>query len=340
MSDVIAPHDGAGSASRRGIVMILLSVLLWAVGFRITRLAVAGSTPLTVSFLSNASSVLCFFLLGAAWRRLGWKVEEFDTLSWSALRAFTRGHARWLTAAALLLALNGWLTNTSLALYGADMTAFLSNMVLVFLVAAGWAMGERSNLREAVAIVLTVGGAFVFSYHGGNMVRGAIALNAVACVVIAGKQIFVKHVSGRSPLPVVMCAVTGLSLPWTVALLFQPGAWRMPGLSTLGWSALGGIMVSVVSMALCYRAYHLIGVARAAPFNALRPVLVLAAGIAAGQGLPSSLQVVGGLLIVAGSLGLTMRRGALEERTPIWRTGHRNEMSDNTKQQQESNTIP
>ncbi len=296
---------------RRGYLLLLISVLFVAVGLHMLRAALTQSTPLTVNLISSFTTFASFFILGRLWRRNGWTVAEMETVRWSSFATVFRHNIRWFLPATLLLALNGWLMNTHMSLYGAEMTAFLANLTFVFLVAAGWLSGERISVGEISAIVLILGGAFMFSYHGGEIAWGSIILMTGACAVTAGKQFLVKHISGYSPLPIVMTAVMGLSLPWTVILLFSTGQAQWPSLQTLGLAVLAALLTSVAGMTLLYRGYHLVGIARGAPFNTLRPVVVLLIGLNIGYAMPNTLQIIGGLSILFGSLALTLQKKPL-----------------------------
>ena len=308
--------DAASIRRRRGFGLLLLSVLLTATGMHLARLALANSTPLTVTLIQGATTFAAFFLLGWCWRQAGWTAAQLDTVRPAALTAVFRANLRIFLPAPLLLALNGWLVNTSMSRYGVETTAFLANLTFVFLVLGGWLSGERTRLREVLAISLMLGGAFLFSYRGGGTAWGAIGLMSGAGAIMAGKQLLVKHVSAAAPLPVVMCAVMGLSLPWTITLLAATGQGQWPSLRTLGFAVSAALLVSVAGMSLMYRAYHLVGVARGAPFNTLRPLFVLLIGLAFGHGVPPPLQAAGGLLILVGSLGLALGGQRHAARTP------------------------
>lgn len=104
-----------------------------------------------------------------------------------------------------------------------------------------------------------------------------------------------------------MCAVMGLSLPWTVVLLFSTGQAQWPSPRAFALAALAALLTSVAGMTLLYRAYHLVGIARGAPFNTLRPLLVLLIGLTLGHTMPNALQIAGGLSILFGSLILTIQ---------------------------------
>ena len=291
-------------AARRGFMCLFLSVALNAGGLHANRLAVADATPLMVAFLSLLWAVASFFALGWAWRRAGWRALELHSARPGALVAFMRGKFRILLPTALLLALGSWLVTVSLKQYGPAMTAFLMNLTLFMLVIAGHALGERLRPREWVAILLMLCGALVFSYHGGRTAWGALAIMGIACAITAGKQLLVKSISATAPLPVVMCAILFLSMFWTLAAMLATGAAVWPTRATLLFPAVGGLLCNVLGMSLLYRAYQLIGVARGAPFDALRPLAVLALGVPLGYDLPSPAQAVGALMILTGSAAL------------------------------------
>ena len=74
-----------------------------------------------------------------------------------------------------------------------------------------------------------------------------------------------------------------------------------------GFAVLAGLSCSVLGMYLLYSAYHLVGVSRGAPFNALRPLAVLLIGLPLGTAPPNRWQALGGLMILFGSVILSAR---------------------------------
>ena len=298
-----------GTSAARGYGLLSLSVMLNAVGFHATKAALSRSTPLTISLLNIAFAGASFLLGGMLWRRFGWRAGGVQSVSPSALATVLKRHWRWLAVPTLCMAVPGWLLNICIARYGADVAAFLLNLALIFMVLGGLFLGERLRIGELGAIALMIAGAFLFSYKSGTVLWGALGLMACVCLGVAGKQLSVKHISEREPLTVVMTAVLLLSACWAVVLVVVARGWATPDAATLGFAYLGAFCCSVAGMTLLYSGYHIVGVARGAPFNALRPLAVLLLGLAFGAALPSLLQCAGGALILAGSVGLTVLHG-------------------------------
>jgi drug/metabolite transporter (DMT)-like permease len=289
-----------------GYGLLLLAVILNALGFHAGRAALEGSSPLMVSLLICLGAVLLFWCLGVLARCSGQSWGGMDAVSSSRVWDCIRTNQWLLLPLTLLLSLSTWLVLTSLGLYGASTTAFLLNLTLIILVMAGCLMGERLRCRELLAIVIMLGGVFLFTYRGDGFLWGAWLLMVIACAVTAMKQLLVKHLSGDWPLPVVMVAVLLLSLPWTVALTFGLGQWHVPSLGSIVFSLLSALLCNVGGMSLLYQAYNRVGVARGAPFDALRPLAVLVIGVPLGYALPGLLSLAGGVLILLGSVALTL----------------------------------
>lgn len=302
---------GAPADPRKGYLYLAVSVILVAAGVHLTRAALElGGTAVVVSLAHVLATCLVFSCLGIAWRAAGWKTGEIEKVSRPALGDFFRRRKGLFLPASLAISLSGWVFNQCLAVYGAEMTAFLANLTFVFLVFSGWAAGEKARPVEAASIAVMVTGAFVFSYHGGGVAWGALGMMFFVCAVTAGKQVIVKNASGDSPLPVVMSAVMLFSIPWSVLLLLLPGQWRVPGPGVIALAFASGVTTSVAGMTLLYRAYHLVGIARGASFNTLRPLAVLLIGLLLGHAPPTASQAAGGAMILAGSFFLVARKNA------------------------------
>ncbi len=294
------------NVSRWGYFLLLLSVIFNAAGVHATKAALINSTPLTVALLVLVSTFFLFLLLGWGWRRLGWTTGSMHLVCGHSLRSCFRASPWLVLVAPLFATLGAWLVNSSIQRYGSETTAFLMNLTLIFLVVSGGVLGERLTAREAGCIGLLIGGAFLYNYQGGRLVSGALVLMTMACGVVAGKQLLVKQLATDSPLPVAMCTVTGLSVVWTALLLLGTGQWQLTRFSTVGFAVLAALACSILGMLLLYRAYQLVGVARGAPFDALRPLAVLLLGLAFGHASPTCFQIAGGVTILIGSVGLTL----------------------------------
>jgi hypothetical protein len=69
---------------------------------------------------------------------------------------------------------------------------------------------------------------------------------------------------------------------------------QMPNAPGLALAAASGIFGSVIGMSLLYTGYHLVGVSRGAPVDAMRPMVVLLVGLLITPVIPTTPQIIGG----------------------------------------------
>jgi len=261
------------------------------------------STWMVVAVGSYAAAA-AFFAVSWIWRRNAWSLGSLQQVSWESCRRATREQGWLVLLAALGGSSGGWFLTESNKLYGPEFTAFLGNLMPVLLILSGIGFGERLRRGELIAIGITVLGAFVFSYRHGRLNWAGIGLMVAGCVLMAMKKILMKHATGVGHLPSVM----------TLSLLFM-GTWAFLGgllsgelqfgtPASIGCSVAGGVSGAMIGMSLLYAGLNVVGLARGAPIDSLRPLAVLGIGLAAGSRLPGSTQLLGGAMVLFGSVAL------------------------------------
>lgn len=308
--------------SREGMGFLLLSVLFNGAAFHFARAALATASPATAAVVGCFSASCVFFLCGWLWRRGGWRVGALHALGPSAVWRCLRTNPVAVGLAPVAAALSSVLMNYTNKNYGPELTAFLANQVLVFLVLGGLALGERITPLETLTILFILAGAFLFSYRGGRFQLAALGVMSLCCFFVALKQLLIRKVAMDTPLAPVMVANLMLTCLWAAGMGVATGTLLWPGWRAVGFGALAGLSSSVIGMSFLYAGYGLIGVSRGAPLDAMRPLAVLGMGLLLGGALPGLPQAVGGALILGGSATLVVlhqraRAGAVEARPPM-----------------------
>jgi drug/metabolite transporter (DMT)-like permease len=292
------------SPSRRGFAVLALSVLFNGTAFHLMHAAVATLPASMATGISAMSATVAFLTAGQLWRLAGWRWSGLDKITPAALWTCLRRHPLPLLSAPLTGAAGGILMNTAIARYDAETAAFLSTLTLVFLVIGGLLQGDRMRPLEIPVILALVAGAFLFSYQGGVIAYAAIGIMALSTLCTAAKQLLVRRITQREPLPTVI----GLNIALITIVCFviaaAGGNLTMPDQRGLQFAVVSGLCGSFAGMALLYSAYNIIGVARGAPLDAMRPLVVLLIGLALGTPLPAPLRLLGAAIILAGAATL------------------------------------
>jgi len=287
---------------RKGLVLMWLSVICNGAGYHLMRAALGASSPELVVVLNCFWATAFLLLLGVICRLSGIRLAGIEASHPSAvLHCLRHGGPRVLLVPGLA-AVAGWVMNTVMRRHGAEVTAFLGNQKLIFLIAAGLLSGERLKRLEVASIALIVGGAFLFSYQGGRFQVAAVGLMAFACALTTVKQMVVKRLAATYGLPTAMICTVFMAGIWAIALAALRDKLEVPSLAAVGFSAAGALCGSTLGMLLLYSGYLHAGVARAAPLDAMRPMAVLLFGLLLGAPLPGLLRIVGGTLILLGSI--------------------------------------
>lgn len=304
--------------AREGYFVLFASVVCNATGFHFVKAGVGLTSPSTTVSVACIAATVAFLLVGAALRVGGQRGGRLrDVTPAEMWRTFARSWKMLLTCAAIG-GTGGLFIVATNDRYGPETAAFLGNLTLVFLVLSGIALGERLRLAEMATIGVILGGAFLFASQGGEVQWGALWLMGLACAFTAGKQLLAKTVVGRGNPYSAVGVNTLLMGTWALLAGFATGNWVTPSPRALAFIVAGGLANSMVGMTLLYVGYNMIGVSRGAPIDALRPLAVLVIGLLLGKPWPGSVQILGGGMVLAGSVLLrivSVKRQAGSART-------------------------
>ncbi len=277
------------SRQAKGCLCLLASVFCNAAAYHCAAEALTGLPPLAL----------------ATWAHLVAAAAAFFVL------LVRPGPWRWpapgrLLAVTLAGAVGTGLCFASVRGYGPETTAFLANGTLMWLMVASVIGGERLGAREAIAAAMLIAGSMALCVRESGPAWGALALMVPATAFTAAKQLGLARAGASGPealLPTM--AVSQLAMAaWAGALALALGQWRVLTPAHAPAVIAGGLLGNFAGMGLLYAAYALLGVSRAAPLDALRPVAVLTLGLLLGAISFGVWQWVGSGLVLIGSIGL------------------------------------
>jgi len=291
---------------RLGFVLLVVSVFCNAATYHLQSYAMQLGATKAMTVVVNCFLATAYFVLGGfLWRRMGWSGWGMEQVRVTSMLAWIRQRPIPVIAATAAGGGAAFLIVLSISRFGSEVTAFLANQTLVFMVLGGLLVGERIRAIEAAVMVIILAGALMFSYRSGGEFRlEAWAIMAAACVGVAAKQLIVRRSADTSPLCLVMAAMLfSMGLFTTAIGLWQGELAGMPA-AAMGVLALSTLLGSVVGMLLLYAGYGLVGVCRGSPVDAMRPLGVLLIGLALGHALPSGLQWLGAVMVLGGTAAL------------------------------------
>ncbi len=294
-----------------GYLLLMGSVLLIACGLHLMRAAVRHTPPTTVVAIMSASAVMFWLVAGALGRKYSILPFSVRSVTLPSLGRLFRLRPSWSIALLVAATMDAVTVAMVMRIWGAGTVAFLSNLTLVYLIAFGMMRGERVSLAQLGISGLILAGALLFNYHSDGIDWAPVAIMAGACAAMAIKQLLIKSRAEREPLPQVMaCGTLLIGFGATLAgILF--GQWGIPTAQAIILSVLAGLSINAVGMACMYSGYARVGVAAGAPFNSLRPIVVLLIGLALGGPAPTTSELVGGGLIIIGSALLPRYRSSM-----------------------------
>ena len=289
-----------------GWTYLFASVLLMGSAFHLIKAGLRSCPASLAVAIGTLSAAVGVMIVGVFARVF---LPRLPIASVTPVTAARRITAQWkqLLPATVIGMTGGWLGTWTIGEYGASVGAFLNNMTVAFLVIGGVFLGERLRTKETALIVLVVAGAFLFAYTGQSVAWMAFGVMAISCAFNAMKQIVIKQASMDGNLWDLMAAQQVMMGTWALGLTVFSGGLVLPETTDLLLLVASGIVQNFVGMGLLYGGYRIVGVARGAPVYAMRPVVVLMAGLAIGNALPAPIQLLGGAMVVIGSVLLASR---------------------------------
>lgn len=170
---------------------------------------------------------------------------------------------------------------------------------------------DRLDARRLVALTVATGGLALVVAGAGTGKLDAIGttLGVVTAVVYSGYILASERVAGRvapRALSALVCTGAGATL---TAVALVAGQLRPEAVTTVGWVWLVSLAVvsTVVAMALFFAGLHRVGPANAAIVSTAEPVVTVVLAMIVFGEILTPMQVLGGMLVLAGVLVLHLR---------------------------------
>ena len=192
-----------------------------------------------------------------------------------------------------------------------SITSFIGNMYMVFIIILGVTfLKERFSRVERIGTAITIIGAFMVGYRGGNSLSdyfikgtGMVILNTflAATTSIVAK----KTIERFNPVIVNLNRTVILFIAATVFLLIKGENLQIP-MSALRNTIIGAILGPITAILSVYYSFKYIEASHSSVIQSLKGVFVLIGSILFFRMLPETYQIIGGLISVLGVVIMTI----------------------------------
>ncbi len=201
-----------------------------------------------------------------------------------------------------------------------SIVSFLNNLSPVFVVILGTLLlHERFNLREAIGIMITLLGAFLISYKGGNTLADMFIHGShyvlYSTFIFALNSILLKTwVKRLSPYVLTINRILFLTTFFTLLMIRRQMDFHLPWRvykNVLIGAFLGPLLTVIASL----NALKYIEVSKKSVLGTLKGLFVLAGSYLFFHNLPTQIQITGGILSIIGAILIITGRMKIRRNT-------------------------
>ncbi len=292
--------------SDRGAALLPLLLALESLHFVFARLAHDVLDPRISILYAMAIATAAVGVYGVVMRKLSFAVGK--------------AHWRLFVCIGALIALSTQINYIVIDDVDPGAASLLAQAATIYAIALGvWWLKERFTRWQAIGSLMAVAGAVIVALQPGDYIRfGSLLLLAGAFAYQLHAALAKRYGGGIDMVNFfffrLLCVTLFLFAGTLLQAVFAPGAFA-PGMSLLpGWSGLGivlliGLVDVVWSRTLYYRVLRAINVSLFAVVMTLSPVLTTLWTYVLFGVRPGAQQIIGGVVVLAGVLMLTLRRG-------------------------------
>lgn len=274
----------------KGYLYMTVSVFLISLGFIFNTFALGYTDNVTGAFFFFGFGIIGSLFLMTVTRKFG-MVKQLLAKFWKPLVVIGI-----LNGASALL----WFY--LLDLIGPSILSFLLRFTTIFMIVLGVSfLKERFTKLEMVGAALMIAGAFVISYTNGGLTQGisfAIILSLIFSAIQFLNKMYIKEIDPLviNTLRIVFTFVT-ISV-WAIVTVKL----HMPPFKAMGWLALASMSAGIIGFLLNFKALQIIDLSKTAVIQSLQPFVVVVYSFIILGSIPTGLQLLGGIVIVGGTL--------------------------------------
>ena len=197
-----------------------------------------------------------------------------------------------------------------------SVTSFLGNTFVVFLVLLGVIiLKERFTKVESMAVVITITGAFMVGYKGGNTIKdffvagtGIVLINTFSAAL---SSIFAKKaIAGFSPILINLNRTLFMFVFAIIYFFVSSNSITIPT-SALKNIFIGVLLGPVVGILLIYSSYKYIEASRSSVIQGLKGVFVVIGAYAFFGTFPQAIQLIGGITSIIGVMIMSLSKAKI-----------------------------
>ncbi len=201
-----------------------------------------------------------------------------------------------------------------------SIVSFLGNLTPVFVVILGTLLlHERFNFREAAGILITLTGAFLISYKGGDtwsemFIDGSRYVLFSTMIFAVNSILLKKFVRQLSPVVLTVNRVIFLTTFFLILLWKSPYSFQIP------WDALKNVWIGAflgpfLTVILSLHALKYIEVSKKSVLGATKGLFVMLLSYLMFKHFPTPVQVIGGILSITGAVLIVTGRLKLNRKS-------------------------
>ncbi len=200
-----------------------------------------------------------------------------------------------------------------------SVTSFIGNMYMVFIIILGVVfLKEKFSRIERIGAAITITGAFIVGYKGGNsisdyFIKGTSMVIINAFLAASTSIVAKKTIDKFNPEIVNLNRTVVLLLAAFVFLIIKGENLQVPP-SALKNMIIGGLLGPITAILSVYYSYKYIEASHSSVIQGLKGAFVLIGSFLFFKTLPENYQIVGGIISVLGVLIMTLSKSIFKSR--------------------------
>lgn len=221
-------------------------------------------------------------------------------------------HWKWIIILGLVTTTGIIINWTALSIIEPGMHNFFMKISLVMIILSGTILlKERFNIYEALSALAIICGVILMSYFNGNLVLKGLLLVTIWSVIFTCQRTIVKS-KFKTVKPLIITTYRSIAVAFfafTYAVV--SGRFAIDFSPNILYITLPSILSAVIAHTFIFKAYKLLDMSKVELMIAVEPFIVLFISYLVFGETMSAMQLLGGVVVVAGAIGLILSKNAI-----------------------------